>query len=60
MGEKLLRIFEIVTEQAGLQGRLELASRTGVTMGQASAMKDTDELVSKFKSVAGDILDKRI
>lgn len=60
MGEKLVRIFEIVTEQAGLKGRLELASKTGITMSQAAETKDTDELISKLKTAASEILDKSI
>ncbi|HPL64020.1 MAG: hypothetical protein PHG91_08680 [Syntrophales bacterium] len=57
MGEKLVRIFEIVTEQTGLKGRLELASRTGISMKEAMALKDTEELVEKFKYAATDIYD---
>jgi hypothetical protein len=60
MGEKLVRIFEIVSEQAGLKGRLELASKTGITMSQAATMKDTDDVISKVKAAASDILDKSI
>ncbi len=60
MGEKLVRIFEIVTEQAGLSGRLELANRTGITMKQAIAMKDTDDLLNRLKAAAGDILNKNV
>jgi hypothetical protein len=58
MGEKLVRIFEIVTEQAGFKGRLELASKAGMTMAQATEMKDTEELVKKLKAAASDIIDK--
>jgi hypothetical protein len=58
MGEKLVRIFEIVTEQAGFKGRLELANKTGMSMAQAAEMKDTDELVKKLKAAASDIIDK--
>ena len=45
MGEKLIRIFEIVSEQAGLKGRMELATRTGISLNRATQMPDTDELV---------------
>lgn len=60
MGERLVRIYEIVTEQAGLQGRMELARKTGISMVQAASEKDTEELLSKFKSVASDIIGKSI
>ncbi len=55
MGEKLVRIFEIITEKIGLQGRLELANRTGVSMNQALDLEDTEELVNKFKHAASDV-----
>ena len=60
MGNKLVRIFEIVTEQAGLKGRLALASKMGVSMAQAAAMKDTEELINDFKAAANEILDMNI
>jgi len=60
MGEKMVRIFEIVTEQAGFKGRLELANKAGISMAQAAEMKDTDELVKKLKAAAGDIIDKSL
>jgi hypothetical protein len=60
MGEKLVRIFEIVTEKAGFKGRLELANKTGISMAQAAEIKDTEELVKKLKAVAGDIIDKSL
>jgi len=55
MGERLVRIFEIVTEQAGVKGRLALASKTGISMTQAAEMEDTEELVNKFKYAASDV-----
>lgn len=58
MGERLVRIYEIVTERIGLQGRLELASRTGISMNEAARIKDTEELVEKFKQEAGLIYEK--
>lgn len=58
MGEKLVRIFEIVTEQSGLKGRMELATRTGISLIQAAQIKDTDEIVKKMKETASSILNK--
>jgi hypothetical protein len=58
MGEKLIRIFEIVSEQAGLKGRMELATRTGISLSRATQMKDTDELVKRMKEMASSVLDK--
>ena len=58
MGEKLVKIFEIVSEQAGLRGRMELATRTGISLDRATQMKDTDELVKRMKEMASSILEK--
>ncbi|NPU84473.1 MAG: hypothetical protein HPY65_08275 [Syntrophaceae bacterium] len=58
MGEKMVRIFEIVMEQAGLKGRMELATRTGISQAMAAQMKDTEELVKKLKENANLILDR--
>ncbi len=58
MGEKLVRIFEIVSEQAGLKGRMELATRTGISLSRATQIKDTDEIVKRMKEMASSILDK--
>ncbi len=58
MGERLIRIYEIVTEKIGLQGRLELARRTGMSMNEAARIKDTEELIEQFKKEAGDIYEK--
>ncbi|MBP1710964.1 MAG: hypothetical protein H6Q49_1166, partial [Deltaproteobacteria bacterium] len=45
MGEKLVRIFEVVQDQTGLKGRMELATRTGISLNKATQMKDTEELI---------------
>lgn len=58
MGEKLVRIFEIVQEQAGLKGRMALATRTGISLNRAAQMKDTEELVKRMKEIASSILEK--
>ncbi|MCX5827359.1 MAG: hypothetical protein NTV58_05070 [Deltaproteobacteria bacterium] len=60
MGKKLVRIFEIVTEEAGVKGRLALATKTGISMAKAAEMSDTEELISKLKTAANEILDTSI
>lgn len=55
VGEKLVRIYELVTEKIGLKGRLELAVRTGISLSQAVEVDDSDELIHKFKHAANDI-----
>ncbi len=58
MGEKLVRIFEIVQEQAGLKGRMSLATRTGISLTRASQIKDAEDVVKRMKDVASSILEK--
>jgi len=58
MGERLVRIFEIVQEQAGLKGRMELATRSGLSLNKATQIRDTEELVKKLKDTASSILEK--
>lgn len=58
MGERLVRIYEIVAEKLGLKGRLELANRTGIPMSRAAEIEDTEELVERFKAEAGDIYEE--
>ena len=58
MGEKLVRIFEIVQEQAGLRGRMTLATRTGISLIRATQLNDTEDVVKRMKDVASSILEK--
>lgn len=58
MGEKLVRIFEIVQEQAGLKGRMSLATRTGISLTRATQIKDAEDVVKRMKDVASSILEK--
>ncbi len=58
MGEKLVRIFEVVQDQTGLKGRMELATRTGISLNKATQMKDTEDLIKKMKDIASSILEK--
>ncbi len=55
VGEKLVRIYELVTEKTGLHGRLELAVKTGISMSKAVEVEDTEELVHRFKNAASDV-----
>lgn len=56
MGKLLLRIYEIVEEKGGLQGRLTLASKTGISRKQAADIRDKASIVKHFKKVANEIL----
>ncbi|HSQ35032.1 MAG TPA: hypothetical protein VLQ89_03475 [Candidatus Binatia bacterium] len=56
MGKLLLRIYEIVEEKGGLQGRLTLAGKTGISRQQAVELRDKASIVRQFKKVASEIL----
>jgi len=60
MGKQLERIYEIVTQKAGLDARMNLASKTGVSKSKASEIPDTDELVNKFKALASALIGENI
>jgi CRISPR/Cas system type I-B associated protein Csh2 (Cas7 group RAMP superfamily) len=60
MGEKLAEIYKIVEEKGGINGRMKLATSTGLPKKDASEMKDKPEIVEKFKNVASAILDCNI
>ena len=56
MGEKLVKLYEIVTEKGGLEARMELAKRSGVPKSKAEQVDDKEEFVEKFKRLATEII----
>lgn len=60
MGTKLEKIYEVVMQQAGLEGRTRLATTTGVSKVQAAEMDDTEKVLTKFKNVASEIIGQDI
>ena len=60
MAAKLEKIYNIIEEKLGNNGRLKLAQLTKVTKTQASEMNDTPEMVAVFKRVASEMLGKNI
>lgn len=60
MGAKLEKIYEIITQKAGFDGRLKFAEKTGVPKSKASKVKDTDEIVRRFLSAAEEVLGRDI
>jgi hypothetical protein len=56
MGEKLAEIYRVVEEKGGTEGRIKLATMTGLPKKDATEMKDKPEVIEKFKSIASDIL----
>ena len=60
MGATLEKIYKVVTDKAGFEGRLKLAEKTGISRKKAIEMEDTAEIVAKFKETADQILGKDI
>ena len=60
MGAILDRIYQIVEDLGGLQGRLTLAQKTGISRQQAAAIRDKASMVKQFKSIAREILQREI
>lgn len=53
-------IYEIVTQKGGLNARMQLASRMGLSKKKACETPDTDELVNKLKALASDLIGENI
>ncbi len=60
MGEVLEKIYNIVTNKAGNNGRLKLAEKTGMPRVKAVKEDDKPEVVAAFKKTASEILGKDI
>lgn len=60
MGKLLLRIYQIVEDKGGLQGRLTLALKTGISQQQAALIRDKAEIVKRIRKTAREILGQDI
>ena len=55
MGEVLKKIYEIVEHKAGLQGRIKLVQRTGVSKDKAAMVEEDEEMIKGFKALAREL-----
>jgi hypothetical protein len=60
MAEKIIKIYDIVTKFAGLEGRMKLAVKTGVSRTQAAEIEDTPDKLAEFAKEASDIIGRDI
>jgi len=60
MGVKLGKIYDIVTAKKGYEGRMQFAQKISISKNKALKIKDTEEIVRKFKSVATEFLGENI
>jgi hypothetical protein len=55
MGEVLKKIYEIVEQKAGLQARIKLVQRTGISKEKAVMVTEDEEMIKGFKALAREI-----
>jgi hypothetical protein len=60
MGDILVKMYDIVTNKAGFDGRLKFAEKIGIPKTKAAEVEDTSELVAKGKKAASEILGQDI
>ena len=60
MGTSIARIYDIVTQKKGYEGRMQFAQKTGVSKNKALKIKDSEENIRKFKIAAAEFLGENI
>ncbi len=55
MGEVLKKIYEIVEHKAGLQARIKLVQRTGISKDKAAMVEEDEEMIKGFKALAREV-----
>jgi|AGTN01.2.fsa_nt_gi hypothetical protein len=60
MGAKLIKIFEVVTQKTGNNGRFLLAEKTGISRATAASMEDKPEIVKRAMEEASLIIGESI
>jgi hypothetical protein len=58
MGQKLMKCYEFVGQQGGLQAQMRLAMKTGCPSAKAVNAPETPDLVAKFKAAVKEITGK--
>ncbi len=60
MGSTIAKIYDIVTEKKGYEGRLQFAQKTGISKNKALKIKDSEENIRRFKEAAADFIGENI
>ncbi len=60
MAAKLEKIYNIIEEKLGNNGRLKLAQLSKISKTQALEMEDSPEMVMTLKRIASELLGKNI
>ena len=56
MGKQLAKIYDVVTEKAGLDARMRLSTKTGISKHKAEEEPDSPELLEKVKATASELI----
>ncbi len=59
IGEKLMQYYGYLKEQAGLDGKVELAKETQLPGTKASTAPDSEENIRKFREAVEEITGER-
>ena len=58
MGQKLLKFYELIKADGGMQSQMRLAMKTGLASTKADAEPDSPENIAKFKAAFKEITGK--
>ena len=56
MGAKLTQYYDLVAAKGGLQAKMRLAMKTGISSTKAAEVPDTPDNLAKFYEVSKEIL----
>lgn len=56
MGEKLVKYYDLAAEKGGLQAKMRLAMKTGISSQKAGEEPDSPENLDKFYEAAKEII----
>lgn len=60
MGGKLQKAFQIAKDEAGLQGQMRLAMKSGMTADKAAGEPDSPENLQKMEAALKDVTGKSV
>jgi hypothetical protein len=60
MGKELIKIFQIVEEKAGNNGRLKLSQQSKISRLMAEQMTDEPEIIKSLKKIASELINTDI
>ena len=60
MGEIIVKMYDVITQRAGYEGRLKFAEKIGIPRNKAAQIEDTPDLVAKCAKEASAIIGQDI